>query len=110
MARMPQRAASVLCAALLLSAVSVDGAGLWGGAKKSADVKVATATKAVAAATPKAVVPAGDGHNVYWCARLEMRAQRGACVPHTAPGHTDADRASQVQRGDGRSVRDGPAG
>jgi len=86
MARLQQRAASVLLAALLLSAVSVDGAGLWGGSKKSAEVKVAPAAKAVVAATPKAVVPAGDGHNVYWCARLEMRAQRGASFRTRRPG------------------------
>lgn len=87
MARLQQRAASVLLAALLLSAVSVDGAGLWGGSKKSADpVKVAPAAKAVVAATPKAVVPAGDGHNVYWCARLEMRATRGASFRTRRPG------------------------
>ena len=104
MARLQQRAASVLLAALLLSAVSVDGAGLWGGSKKSVEVKVAPAAKAVVAATPKAVVPAGDGHNIYWCA--EMRADRCARVPDAAPGRAlnPLLRASQVQRGDGRSV------
>lgn len=62
-----QRVASALCAALLLSACAVDGAGLWG-SKKTEEAKVAP-VKAAPAAVAKATIPSGDGHNTYWCAR-----------------------------------------
>ena len=72
MARL-QRAAACLCAALLLSACAVDGAGLWGSKKTEeapAAAKVVPAKAAPAAATTelKAVLPPGDAHNTYWCA------------------------------------------
>ena len=73
MARM-QRAAAALCVALVLSAAAVDGAGLWGGAKKddkgAAPSKLLDTAKAATAASPKpTAIPSGEGHNVYWCAQ-----------------------------------------
>ena len=67
MMALQQRVASALCAALLLSACAVDGAGLWG-SKKTEEAKVAP-VKAAPAAVAKAAIPSGDGHNTYWCAR-----------------------------------------
>ena len=68
MARL-QRAAALLCAALVLSAAAVDGAGLWGSSKKDdkAAAKVEPAKSDAVTPQPTAI-PAGDGHNLYWCA------------------------------------------
>ena len=67
MARL-QRCASALCAALLLGACAVDGAGLWGSKKEAAPAKTAPLKATAATTVAKAAVPSGDGHNVYWCA------------------------------------------
>ena len=78
MARL-QRAAALLCAALVLSAAAVDGAGLWGSSKKddkaAAAPKVEPAKSTAVTAQPTAI-PAGDGHNLYWCARAPARRRR----------------------------------
>lgn len=79
MARL-QRASAALCAALLLSACGVDGAGLWGSILKGEEAKPAAQAQAqpAALAALSAAVPAGDGHNVYWCARPQPRERAGA--------------------------------
>ena len=92
MARL-QRVAAALCAALVLSAAVVDGAGLWGSKKddKAAAPKVEPAKAKAAAASPQpTAIPSGDGHNMYWCAlaparRAPARKLRSGAIAHCAP-------------------------
>ena len=111
MARL-QRTAAALCAVLVLSAAAVDGAGLWGSSKKDdkASVPKEEPAKAAAVSPQPTTIPAGDNHNVYWCALAPACRAPAHGLRDAARSLTARLRCPQVQRCDRRGVGDGPAG
>jgi hypothetical protein len=112
MARL-QRTAAALCALLVLSAAAVDGAGLWGSSKKDDKASVRDdkePAKAAAVSPQPTTIPAGDNHNVYWCALAPACLAPAHGLRDAARSLTARLRCLQVQRCDRRGVGDGPAG